>query len=92
MAERGEPIRIGVREFRGKLGDCLRQARSGVRFLIVSRGRPVAELGAPSTEVPERKLRRSGLMKGQIWLADDWEVWPEGFIETMENGPIELEP
>ena len=92
MAERGEPIRIGVRELRGKLGDYLRQAKSGARFLIVSRGQPVAELGAPSKEAPEPKLRRSGLMKGQIWMADDWEEWPDGFIERMENGPIEPEP
>jgi antitoxin (DNA-binding transcriptional repressor) of toxin-antitoxin stability system len=92
MAEHGEPIRVGVRELRGKLGDYLRQAKSGARFLIVSRGQPVAELGAPSGIEPERKPRRSGLMKGQIWMADDWEKWPEGFIEAMENGPIEPEP
>jgi len=91
MAERGEPIRIGVRELRGKLGDYLRQAASGARFLIVSRGRPVAELGAPS-EGPERKPRQAGLLRGQIWIADDFDQWPAGFIEEMENGPIEPAP
>jgi prevent-host-death family protein len=58
MAERGEPIRIGVRELRGKLGDYLRQVRAGARFLIVSRGEPVAQLSAPVAESLERKPAR----------------------------------
>lgn len=91
MAERAEPIRIGVRELRGKLGDYLRQAKDGARFLIVSRGEPVAELGAPSDVEQERKPRQAGALKGKIWMADDWDEWPEGFIEAMENAPIEPE-
>jgi antitoxin (DNA-binding transcriptional repressor) of toxin-antitoxin stability system len=92
MAEHGEPIRIGVRELRGKLGDYLRQASKGARFLIVSRGQPVAELGAPARDDTPLPRRRSGALKGQIWMADDWDEWPEGFIDAMENGPIEPEP
>lgn len=48
MAERAQPTRIGVRELRGKLAYYLREARKGRRFLIVSRGEPLAELGPPS--------------------------------------------
>lgn len=48
MAERAEPTRIGVRELRGKLAYYLREAKKGRRFLIVSRGEPMAELGPPS--------------------------------------------
>ena len=85
MAERAEPIRIGVRELRGKLGDYLRQATDGARFLIVSRGRPVAELGAPSGDEPERKPRQAGALKGKIWMADDWDEWPEDILESFEK-------
>jgi antitoxin (DNA-binding transcriptional repressor) of toxin-antitoxin stability system len=92
VAERGEPIRIGVRELRGKLGDYLRQARLGARFVIVSRGEPVAELGAPSQASEAGKPRQAGLLKGQIWMAEDFDEWPEGFVEAMENGPIEPSP
>ena len=92
MAERAEPVRIGVRELRGKLGDYLRRASAGARFLIVSHGRPVAELGAPAggpaTEKPPRKL---GVLRGKIWMADDWDEWPEGFLDALENNPIEPE-
>lgn len=92
VAERGEPVRIGVRELRGKLGDYLRQASRGARFIIVSRGEPVAELAAPSgaSEVP--RLRQAGLLEGQIWIADDFNEWPEGFVEAMQGGSIEPVP
>lgn len=90
MAERAEPIRIGVRELRGRLADYLRQARSGARFVIVSRGQPVAELGAPANApTPEKPLRKSGVLRGKIWMADDWDEWPDGFLDAMENNPIE---
>jgi antitoxin (DNA-binding transcriptional repressor) of toxin-antitoxin stability system len=92
MAEHAEPIRIGVRELRGKLADYLRQAQSGARFLIVSHGQPVAELGAPADapagEKPPRKL---GVLRGKIWMAEDWDEWPEGFLDALENNPIEPE-
>lgn len=85
MAERGEPIRIGIRELRGKLSDYLRQAQKGARFLIVSRGEPIAELGAPPDEKPEREPRQSGLMKGKIWIADDFDEWPPDILESFEK-------
>jgi prevent-host-death family protein len=92
MAERGEAVRIGVRELRGKLGEYLRQARLGGRFLIVSRGEPVAELVAPSDMTGARRPRQAGLLKGKIWIADDFDQWPKEFLEAMEDSPIEPAP
>jgi prevent-host-death family protein len=94
MAERGEPVRIGVRELRGKLGDYLRQAKSGARFLIMSRGEPVAELVAPAVPaaVEGKPPRQLGALRGKIWIADDFDEWPEGFIDAMLDGPIEPGP
>jgi antitoxin (DNA-binding transcriptional repressor) of toxin-antitoxin stability system len=94
VAERGEPVRIGVRELRGKLGDYLRQAKSGARFLIMSRGEPVAELAAPAAPaaVEGKPPRKLGALRGKIWIADDFDEWPEGFIDAMMDGPIEPEP
>lgn len=85
MAERDEPIRIGVRELRGKLGDYLRQVENGARILILSRGKPVAELGAPTGEEPKREPRRPGGLKGKIWMADDWDEWPPEILESFEK-------
>lgn len=85
MAESSEPIAIGVRELRGKLSDYLRQAAAGARFVIVSRGKPVAELHAPVAGEPEVKPRRVlGAMKGQIWMADDWDEWPQDILDAFE--------
>jgi antitoxin (DNA-binding transcriptional repressor) of toxin-antitoxin stability system len=92
MAERAEPIRIGVRQLRGNLRDYLHQAKSGARFLIVSRGQPVAELGAPAGAPAQKPPRKLGLLRGKIWMADDWDEWPEGFLDAMENDPIEPQP
>ena len=93
MAE-ADPIRVGVRELRQNLGDYLRRAKGGSRILIVSRGEPVAELVAPSGPASSeaKPPRRLGALRGKIWMADDWDEWPDGFIDAMENGPIEPDP
>ena len=31
------------------------------------------------------KPRKPGLLKGKIWVADDFEEWPEGFLDAMEG-------
>jgi antitoxin (DNA-binding transcriptional repressor) of toxin-antitoxin stability system len=90
MAERGEPVKVGVREFRGRLSEYLKQARQGARFTIMSRGEPIAELGAPSETEAEKPRRVLGAMKGQIWIADDFDEWPEGFLDIMEGKHEEL--
>ena len=85
MADRAEPIEIGVREFRARLSDYLRQAKNGARFTIVSRGEPVAEVGAPADLRRGPGRRVLGAMKGEIWIADDFDEWPEGFVDVMEG-------
>ena len=43
----------------------------------------MAELRPPS---PPGRL--PGAMRGKIWMADDFDTWPEGFIDEMVDGPI----
>jgi len=88
MAE-ADPIRVGVREFRSKMGDYLRRARAGARFLIMSHGEPVAEVAAPGGVALPRAKREPGGLKGRIWVAEDWESWPDGYLDDMASGPIE---
>ena len=40
---------IGAYEAKTKLPELLRQVQAGKRFTITNRGKPVAELGPPST-------------------------------------------
>lgn len=43
-------IEIGAYEAKTKLPDLLRQVQHGKRFTITNRGKPVAELGPPTTQ------------------------------------------
>jgi prevent-host-death family protein len=78
---RPETKRIGVRELRNDLSSFLRQVESGESFLITSHDKVIAVLSpAP---VPERRL--PGALKGQIWIADDFDTWPEDILDCFER-------
>ena len=50
MAER----RIGIRELKVKLSECVREVRSGGTILVTARGRPVARMIADASSLRER--------------------------------------
>lgn len=93
---------VEMADFRDDVAGYLRQARQGASFLITWDSEAVAELRPPSPEAkakpeptaatpepaPEPSRRLVGSMRGKIWMADDWNTWPEGFIEEMTEGPI----
>lgn len=77
------PRRIGVREFRGNMTGFLNQVRQGSSFLITSHDEVVAELHPPSR--PERARRLPGALRGQIWMAPDFDTWPDDILDAMEG-------
>lgn len=76
------PTRIGVRELRANLSGFLRKARNGESFVVMSRDEIVAEIHPPAPEPPKRRI--SGALKGQIWMADDFDETPQDIIDAME--------
>ena len=56
--------RVGVRQLKDRLSECLRRVARGERITVTDRGRPVAVLG-PATESPEisaaQQLVREGV-------------------------------
>lgn len=50
MAER----RIGVRELKAKLSECVREVRSGGTIVVTVRGRPVARMTADASSLRQR--------------------------------------
>lgn len=74
-------IRVGVRELRKDLSRYLRAAREGVSVLVTSHDEVVAELRAPPPET--LPLRRPGRLRGKIWMAEDFETWPEDMFDAM---------
>jgi prevent-host-death family protein len=62
MAER----RIGIRELKSKLSECVREVRRGGTIVVTERGRPVARMIAAASPLGERLdvLRNAG---GILW-------------------------
>jgi antitoxin (DNA-binding transcriptional repressor) of toxin-antitoxin stability system len=79
MSERN----VGVREFRENMSRYIAQAKAGSPITIMSHGKPVAELHAPQKK-GVRPAPTFGGMKGQIWMADDWDKWDEDFYRILE--------
>lgn len=60
----------------------LDQAAAGEEIIIAKAGRPVAKLVA---YVEPKKERTSGALKGQIWIADDFDEFPPEIVSSF-NG------
>ena len=72
----GRDVRAGGRELWGDLTRYLRVAQQGAAIIVTSRDVVIAEIGPPSRSL--RKPRELGAMRGQIWMEDDFDVWPPG--------------
>lgn len=70
---------VNVRALRDHLSDYLHRAEQGESFVVVSRDRPVAQLGP----APVSNRRKLGLLKGQIWIADDFDEMPQDILDAM---------
>jgi antitoxin (DNA-binding transcriptional repressor) of toxin-antitoxin stability system len=77
------PRRVGVREFRGNLTSFLQQVQDGQRFVLTSHHKAVAEIGPPSSDVA---VRKPGVLRGKIKLADDFDSLPADVLKAMEDG------
>lgn len=76
-------VRVGVRELRGNLTRYLNQANSGSSILVTSRDVVIAEIRPPSAQL--RAPRKSGALRGQIRMADDFDLLPADVIDAMER-------
>jgi antitoxin (DNA-binding transcriptional repressor) of toxin-antitoxin stability system len=81
-----EPQRLGVREFRGKMADFLRQVQEGRSFLITSRDEVLAELRPPAPRT--RSGRQPGALRGRIRMAADFDAMPPDLLAAMERGRL----
>ena len=63
-----------VTEAKANLSKLLARAEKGEEVVIGRAGRPIAMLVPYKPKRPARKL---GLLEGQIWVAPDFDEWPE---------------
>ena len=72
---------VPVRALRENLAGFLREAELGTEIVIMSRSKPVARL-LPPAPAGRRPL---GLMRGEIWIAPDFDATPPDLIGAMEG-------
>ena len=79
--------RVEMADFRDDVAGYLRQVREGASFVITADGAAVAELRPTPAEPEVAPTRPSliGAMAGQIWMADDFDTWPEDILDAMEG-------
>ena len=71
-----------MHEAKTQLSKLAERAAHGAEIVIARTGRPVARLVA----MPERKKRKLGLAKGQIWISDDFDApLPPDIQEAFEG-------
>lgn len=77
------PQRVGVREFRANMTGFFRLAQNGCSFVVTSRDEILAEIHPPSK--PSGPLRRPGVLRGKIRMADDFDALPLDVLASMEG-------
>jgi hypothetical protein len=102
-AELGTSLSALVKDYLNSLseGGAVEQ---GVREMQMPFKSAPAETAAPPLKGPEGqpyfvngkwtftkdgKPRKPGALRGKIWIADDFDEWPEGFIDAMYGDDTE---
>lgn len=67
-----KPTVFSVAEAKSRFSEIIKRAEAGERFVVTRHGNPVVEIAASADAQPKKKLR--GQMKGQIWIAPDFDV------------------
>jgi len=77
-----EPVEVGAFQAKTELSRLLRAVKTGRRFVITQRGKPVAELGPVS--FPRTAGGGRGDLAGKIRMAEDFSEEIEDMREYME--------
>jgi prevent-host-death family protein len=73
---------VNVRELREHLADYLGRVRAGETLVVMSHGQAVARLVPIEPQLPRARLY--GAMKGQIWIAPDFDADDPDTIAAAE--------
>ena len=63
-------MQINMHEAKSQLSKLVQAALDGEEVIIARNGAPVVQL---VRHTPAKVKRKPGSLKGQIWLADDWD-------------------
>lgn len=74
---------VNIHEAKTHLSRLVEEAADGEEIIIAKAGKPVARLVGIDVE---RAPRTPGLLKGKIWIADDFDApLPEEILDSFEG-------
>lgn len=86
-----EPTTLNLYEAKTHLSDLVERAARGEEIVIAKAGTPMARL-VPIAEPERPVLRKPGMWKGKIWVADDFDdPLPPEIQMYFDDPPITLE-
>lgn len=74
-------IRVDVNQAKITLSELIQKAITGEEIIIEKDSNPVVKLISVNLS-PQRKI---GSARGMIWIAEDFNVIPEGFYKLIEK-------
>jgi len=75
---------VNLHEAKTHLSRLVAQAAAGEEIIIGKAGKPVARLIAYREDTTPR---RSGALKGHLWIADDFDETPEWLVDAFGGSP-----
>ncbi len=78
-------MKVNIHEAKTHLSRLVDRAAAGEEIIIGRAGKPVAKLVAYKPPV-ERRI--AGAMKGQIWIAPDFDETDQEIIDLFEKGEV----
>jgi prevent-host-death family protein len=81
---------VNIHEAKTHLSKLLSRVSKGEEVVIAKAGKPVARL-VPVAQTARK--RPFGIDKGKIWMAPDFDVLPEDFLQAFYGGSLpDLQP
>ncbi len=71
-----------IGEAKTQLSKLIREAERGQEVVLCRGDQPVARIVRVAPDAPTIK-REPGSMRGKIWMADDWDEWPEDIARAL---------
>jgi prevent-host-death family protein len=85
-ATTSNPLTVNIFEAKTQLSKLIEKVEQGEDVIIARAGKPVARL---TQWEPEKKPIVFGLMKGKIWIADDFDApLPDEILAEFEDGEV----
>lgn len=79
---------VNIHEAKTQLSRLIEAVEAGEEVIIARAGQPVARL----THIETRQTPRTpGALKGQIWIAPDFDELSEDLLDLFHDGPVEPE-